>query len=105
MNEQGWLLMRRMTELAKARQRKGFTAYTLSNNSPILRVLQCTGHAAEVTPERLGFAVRIAFLKKRLAWPNSSARIPGTLRWHCDDAGNVPRVTVMELSRKKENHQ
>jgi hypothetical protein len=54
-------MMQRMTELAKARQVKGFTAYTVGYNSPMLRVFQCTGHAVEVTPEDQGFAVRIPF--------------------------------------------
>jgi acyl-CoA hydrolase/GNAT superfamily N-acetyltransferase len=57
----GKLLMRRMTELAKARQVRGFTAYTLGYNSPMLCVFQCTGFAVEVTPEGEGFAVRIPF--------------------------------------------
>jgi acyl-CoA hydrolase/RimJ/RimL family protein N-acetyltransferase len=57
----GKLLMQRMTEFAKSRQIKGFTAYTLGYNSPMLRVFECSGHAVEVTPEDQGCVVRIPF--------------------------------------------
>jgi acyl-CoA hydrolase/RimJ/RimL family protein N-acetyltransferase len=69
----GKLLMRRITELAKARQVSGFTAYTLGYNSPMLRVFESAGHAVEVTPEGQGFAVRIAF--DSAAGPAASERV------------------------------
>lgn len=57
----GKLLMRKLTELAKARNIKGFTAYTVGYNSPMLGVFRHTGHPVEAIPEANGCAVRIPF--------------------------------------------
>lgn len=63
----GKLLMHRLTAIAEARQLRGFTAYTLGYNSPMLRVFQSTAHPVEVTPENEGFVVRISFTDQRPA--------------------------------------
>jgi len=57
----GKLLMKKLTELAKARDIKGFTAYTIGYNSPVLGVFRYTGHTVEAHPEPHGCTIRIPF--------------------------------------------
>jgi len=57
----GKQLMRKLTDHAKARDIRGFTAFTIGMNSPMLRTFGHTGHTVEVHPESHGCAIRISF--------------------------------------------
>ena len=71
----GKILMRGLTEHAKARGIRGFTAYTIGFNSPMLRTFRHTGHEVEATPETHGCTIRILFDSPLEAGaPQSAAR-------------------------------
>lgn len=71
-------LMQKLTQMARARSVKGFTAYILGYNSPMLRVFESAGFPVEVTPEGDGLGVRIPFDDELLEeLPSGSA--PGAL--------------------------
>lgn len=57
----GKALMRKLTEYARAHDIKGFTAYTIGFNSPMIRTFRYTGHKVDTVPETHGCAVRISF--------------------------------------------
>jgi GNAT superfamily N-acetyltransferase len=57
----GKRLMRRMTDVAKARGLKGFTAFTTGYNGPMIRVFESAGYPVEATPEGPDFTLRIPF--------------------------------------------
>ena len=70
----GTLLMRRLTEIAEARGVRGFTAMTLADNVPMLRVFEKCGYPVEVQREGEILRLRIPFEKPRHAWQDAAQR-------------------------------
>ncbi|MBX7106871.1 MAG: GNAT family N-acetyltransferase, partial [Gemmataceae bacterium] len=66
----GTLLMRRLTEIAEARNVRGFTAMVLTGNVPMMRVFEKCGYPIEKTSEGDVMRLRIPFDQAtRKAWP------------------------------------
>lgn len=64
----GTQLMRRLTEVAEARGRAGFTAVVLADNARMMRVFEKCGYPLEIREEGQTVHLRIPFSAPRQAW-------------------------------------